>query len=422
MSTIHFLPVRYGDSFVIECDKDGQKGIVLVDGGPSGCGDELKAAMAGIGTPDLMILTHYDDDHIGGLTQYIKLCNAEGIVPAREVWANCAGRVDLGLPGGRPGNLPTPRSIRQGVNLARLLDAMTKAGVLTWQEEVEEGFDRDFPFAGIEVVSPTNEARLLARKKQEDLAVKMPMTKASLEIEEIKQPLEVLAGKSPKAPNLKDESELANAASIAVILRCGDLSILLLGDCYPHNVEAYLRNVKGYSEENPLEVDYVKVAHHGSKHNTSNELLDIIKCNHYIISTNGEKYRHPDRTSIAHILCHPGRDCSEKVHLYFNCTVDEIVKNGKPFIKEGEAEEWNFEIHECVSKLFALDTPAEVFEPEVPVDPVDVPEPDEPADPVEAKDPEESSKPQAADDAPEKATPLRPLGGRRPIPSLNPKD
>ena len=89
MSKIHFLPVRYGDCFVIECDKDGHHGIVVVDGGPKGGGAKLTAKLLEVGTPDLMMLTHYDDDHIKGLLQYFERCNETGRMPAREVWGNC---------------------------------------------------------------------------------------------------------------------------------------------------------------------------------------------------------------------------------------------------------------------------------------------------------------------------------------------
>ena len=59
MSKIHFLPVKYGDSFVIECDKGGNHGLVVVDGGPNGCGKILKAKLDELGErPDLMVLTH----------------------------------------------------------------------------------------------------------------------------------------------------------------------------------------------------------------------------------------------------------------------------------------------------------------------------------------------------------------------------
>jgi len=346
MSKIHFLPVKNGDSFVIECDKGNQHGLVVVDGGPTGYGKVLQSKVEETGLPDLLVLTHYDEDHIGGLTQYINACMAKGVFPAKEVWANCAGYVEV--------EDVMTKSIQQGVKLSELLSRLAKTGEMLWRDDVEEGIDKDYPFASIEVVSPTPEVRGMVIEKQEEAGLKKQMKAKKIEIDELSIPLEELAKGAVKAPNLKKSNELANAASIAFILRCDGLSILMLGDGYPHNVEAYLRNVKGYSEENPLEVDFVKVSHHGSMYNTSNELLDIIKCNHFIIPTNGETHHHPDRTAIAHILCHPKRNREEKVHLYFNCGLDELVGNAGAFINDGEQETWNFEMHEKATELFSL--------------------------------------------------------------------
>ena len=364
MSKIHFLPVKNGDSFVIECDKGDQHGVVVVDGGPTGYGKVLQSKVEETGTPDLLVLTHYDEDHIGGLTQYINACMAKGESPAKEVWANCAGYVEVEEP-------VMTKSIAQGVKLSELLNRESRMRGMAWRDDVVEGIDKDYSFASIEVVSPTPEVRELVIQKQIEEGQKQKAKAKSLDKEEVVEvddlaiPLDELAKGAPKAPNLKVKSELANAASIGFILRCDGLSILMLGDGYPHNVEAYLR-MKGYSEDNPLEVDFVKVAHHGSMNNTSNELLDIIKCNRFIIPTNGEKHRHPDRAAIAHILCHPKRDRKEKVHLYFNCGLDVITRyREKAFVNDGEEETWNFEIHDNVTELsMQASEPAPQPEPE----------------------------------------------------------
>lgn len=125
----------------------------------------------------------------------------------------------------------------------------------------------------------------------------------------------------------------------------------MLGDVMACDVYNYLTNKK-YSVENPLEIDYVKVSHHGSKYNISNKLLDIIRCNNYIISTNGGfgNAYHPDRETIAKILYHPKRDLGSTIHLYFNYTLDEIGKRTLLF-KEGEIELANSVVHENVLEL-----------------------------------------------------------------------
>lgn len=367
MSKIHFLPVKYGDSFVIECDKGENHGIVVVDGGPNGCGKILQAKLEEVGqapgqtrvqvpevaTPDLLVLTHYDDDHIGGLTQYVKACKKAGVVPAREVWANCAKYADAGS----AEDDEATRSALQGVKLGVLLDMAAESGGLIWRDDVTEGLAKALPFADVEVVSPTEQGRQLAIGKQE-IAMQGKDLAALTRADEVPS-LEDLALDVPKPPSAKADAEVANAASIAFILRCDGLSVLMLGDCYPHNVVDYLR-AKGYSEENPLQVDFVKVAHHGSRHNTSNELMDLVHCNHYLISTNGDKFGHPDREAFAHILCHPTRDRSEKVHLYFNCDLATLLTKSGPFLVEGEPAAYNFALHERVSELpLAADALAE---------------------------------------------------------------
>lgn len=344
MSKIHFLPVRYGDAFIIECNRGDAYGLIVVDGGPTGCTHILQDYLKKLGLPDLMILTHYDDDHIGGILQLISTCRDENTFPANEIWANCAGYVEVVV--------DKNTSAKQGAKLSVLLNEMAKSGNMKWHDDVCEGSEVNFPYATIEVLSPTKEVLGMAINKQEEEG-KLLLKSSYRNEEDIKTPLEELANDIPDEPNLEKSEDLANAASIAFILKSNGLNILMLGDSYPQNVEKYLRIKKGYSEENPLKVDYVKVSHHGSRNNTSNSLLDIIKCNKYLISTNGGKNRsnHPDRTAIAHILCHPQRNIEEKIHLYFNHKIDLIVANGAPFLNEGESEKWNFELHENIKEL-----------------------------------------------------------------------
>lgn len=336
MSKIYFLPVKHGDAFIIECVRGDTQGLVVVDGGPRSCGFELKRKLNELGTPDLMVLTHYDEDHIGGILQLVDTCLDDNMIPAKEVWANCAGYVEVAaskyttaahgmLAKGLSNSIPSCKSLRQTIPCC---------------------------FASIEVVSPTEDVTKMVIEKQKDEARQL-LNATQKDTIDLEKPLDKLAKEIPPEPNLKKDNELANAASIAFILRCDNLSILMLGDSYPQNVERYLREEKGYSEENPLVVDFVKVSHHGSRNNTSNSLLDIIQCDKFIISTNGGNgsSNHPDRTTIAHILCHTKRNMDTKVHLYFNYKLELIETNGIPFLNEGECEKWNFEVHDNIKEL-----------------------------------------------------------------------
>ena len=64
-----------------------------------------------------------------------------------------------------------------------------------------------------------------------------------------------------------------------------------------------------------LKVDAVKVAHHGSKNNTDEELVSLIDSPRFLFSTNGAQFKHPDEEVIARIIDRAG---GRPVTLYFN--------------------------------------------------------------------------------------------------------
>lgn len=345
MGRIQILQVQYGDAIIIERSRGVDKGVIVVDGGPTTSSDYFLEAISELPTIDLMVLTHYDEDHIGGILSLVYDClDNQTPLPVKEIWANCARYV--------PMVSSTRTSPGQGVDLAKYLTGFVANGDLVWRDRISEGYcGNDIPFAEIEVVSPTVEVMNMSIKKQE-VEDGAPTKATARTNADLQTSLDDLAKRNTKAPDLTKDSQLANAASIAFVLRCDEFSVLMLGDCYPQNVEAYLRG-KGWSEDHPFEVDFVKVSHHGSRNNTSNGLMDIIKCNKFIISTNGGdgRYAHPDRETFAHILCHPKRNKEERVHFYMNYSLEEITTNGAPFLNDGEKEHYNFEIHENTTEL-----------------------------------------------------------------------
>ena len=67
-------------------------------------------------------------------------------------------------------------------------------------------------------------------------------------------------------------------------------------------------------EEGRLALDAFKLPHHGSSGNVSQELLELIECPRYLISTNGSYFQHPTAEAIARVLKFGGSDKT----LYFN--------------------------------------------------------------------------------------------------------
>ena len=346
-SSLKILPVKHGDAFIIDCYMGEHHGVIAVDGGPGSCRVQVIRELEKNDSIDLMVLTHYDDDHIGGIMSFVLKHYNDDCFPVKEMWVNACKNIDF--------NTNTDLSYNQASALSDTLTSISKKNPnFNWDHIIIEGEKREFPFALIEVVSPTDEVveKNLNKYISETKSSSVDLSVTQRTNVDLNTSFEKLANRKKSSVNLEIENELINSSSIAFILRCDNLSLLMLGDSYPDNIEKYLRT-NGYSEINPLIVDYVKVSHHGSRFNISNSLLDIIRCNNYIVSTNGGQgvSNHPDREAIANILCHSKRAFNETIHLFFNYSKDIIENNGALFLNVGEQDKYNFEIHYNINKL-----------------------------------------------------------------------
>ena len=325
-SVLTFLPALHGDAFIIHCYKGDNEGYIVVDGGPNRNPilNPFISEVEKIGHIDLMIMTHQDDDHLVGIKYYIERHKGDVMFPVDRLWVNSARFVDM--PEGH--NL----SAGKANSMADTLRKMEDASKTRWTESVIAGFDTsDITFADIEVIAPSAKTlglffdsyeAMLSQKGLEP-AINLSTNKRVEEDRDID--LQTLSERKKATPDPTNYANLANMSSIAFIIRCDGLSALMLGDAFPDEIEAYLRG-KGYSEGNKLVVDFVKVSHHGSRNNISNTLLDIIDCVNYLIPTNGGEKRsyHPDRETLANILCHEGRDKNQTVNFYFNYPLAKI--------------------------------------------------------------------------------------------------
>ena len=296
---------------------------------------------------DLMVLTHHDSDHITGLLHYIKKHSTDNPFPVRTVWANCSKHIDF--------ETSPELSSHQAGKLADFLNDLQLEGKIQWRSDIHTEcpiFDLDY--VTIEILGPipkTFRAFMEAYEDKESKPVTSPMSTITDNKSDINLPCRELAARAKVPPNPKDFKTLTNMASISFVLRCDGLSVLMLADSFSQEIVECLTQ-KGYSTENKLKIDFVKISHHGSQHNTSNELLDLIDCDNYIISTNGGlgQSRHPQRETIANILCHPERDYSRTINLYFNYPLSVIQRYGNELFNEKLDIDLNYKIYEPDSK------------------------------------------------------------------------
>ena len=317
MIRIELLPAERGDCILIEYGEGATvTNRVLIDGGPvnSGLYAGVRDRLVEVPTQpdgrrhfDLLAITHVDSDHIEGAIQILQ--DDDLACAFDDVWFNGWKHIEPLEPGATVSMLgPT-----QGEFLGALL---TEQGH-PWNRRFKEGaVFTDGPelpectLCGgmkLTLLSPTVED--LKRLAGEwDVAVKA----AGFEPGDAAAAIEQLKGKWwARPPELGDEERLqasadlsaANGSSIAFLAEYGGRSLLMTGDAHDDVLAAALRKLREQrGQVGALPVDVFKLSHHGSQHNTTRQLLNELAADHYLVSTNGERFDHPDALTIRAVI------------------------------------------------------------------------------------------------------------------------
>jgi beta-lactamase superfamily II metal-dependent hydrolase len=297
MLNIKVLPASCGDSILINF-KDGDKRInILIDGGFGSIyknvikNELIKIKNRGENI-DLLIVTHVDNDHINGIIKFIEDDVLNKLI--KEVWFNSwtnFGHKPIKLT--HDGNEISSKS-------AKNLDEKLK-NLNIWNNEIiGQGVFRKFNNAKITIVSP-DEPQLEKLKGyiEKDFQISEP--------DDRKKPIEFLQ----KRKFIEDD-KIPNGSSIAFVFEYNKKRILFLGDSFPSIVLDGLKKTGFIKNKKPIHFDYIKLSHHGSKHNMSDNLLKNIICNNYIVSTSG-CHKHPNKETFSRILKY-----QKSINLFFN--------------------------------------------------------------------------------------------------------
>lgn len=344
---IRLFKAEHGDCILIQSfNEEGNPFNILVDGGTRGAfEDNIYHELILLKTIDLLVLTHIDDDHIGGFLYFFESCDFSEL-QIKNIWFNALNllRVDSGL----------QINAGQGKKLEKLLlEKGVNMNVISPKIDTETGIVQLHDNISATILSPTPDIlkKLMNRwpkiPKEELIELNNNVSAVRAKSQVTKGTLEALSHEKFKHSKSINQ-DVVNASSIAFVLTLPDMKILLLGDARDELIREQLENLN-YSEENSLEVDYVKISHHGSKNNTSCEFLDMIKCENFIISTNGGKgkTKHPNRELIARLANHKRRDKSIKRTIYLNYPKegpDGIEFKAGTFITEKETQDYNLDL------------------------------------------------------------------------------
>ena len=308
MLKVKVLPANCGDCIIISFkDKDKIRNI-LVDGGVGRVykkilRNEIEKIKEKNQQIDLLIITHIDADHIGGIIKFVEDDENNNII--KKVWFNSwENIVKKPVRLSHNENNISPRQART------LENKLKKLGV--WSDEViMQGSHETYSNAKITVISPN----------QNELDNLKFYIKDEFEISE-----EDDRNKSISALQNRrfiEDDKIPNGSSIAFLFEYNYepnkvKRILLLGDSFPSVV---VGNLEKYRVENKkIKIDYTKLSHHASKSNTSDELIEMIECENYIVTTMG-CHGNPNKETFARILKN-----HSKVNLFFNYKNEQTEK------------------------------------------------------------------------------------------------
>jgi beta-lactamase superfamily II metal-dependent hydrolase len=321
MLTLDVLPAQEGDALLLACHGRARTHHILIDAGtPSTASSVLKRLQA---IPDsridLLVVTHIDSDHIGGVAKL--LADPAFTLKVDDVWFN-------GFK-----HLPAARPVRGVADAERLTAVLTGSStvqrVVPWNaafdgQAVMRADDAeasattlpviDFPWGlKLTILSPTPTALGALRKGWQKYLDEFHRGLPSPETEQpVFRAMRSASLEELAARKTNNDSSAPNGSSIAFLAEFGGRSLLFAADAYPTVLIPALRALARQrarvsaatpdSKVPPLKVDVFKLPHHTSRANVTLELFDVVKADHYVTSTSGRRFKHPDEEAMARVI------------------------------------------------------------------------------------------------------------------------
>lgn len=365
---VDMLAADEGDCFLIMAEKENIN--ILIDGGTATTYHKvLKRKLQDLDRQgkciDLLVVTHIDNDHIGGILELLKengSASDSKIIKIKNIWHNSYRHLQLTkereigkeeeqilshyiTAGSAQDNFhewegTKEISVKQGTTLAALI----LAGKYHWNEQFDgkavcsDGKNEIYfrEDCGIKVLTPDQEAldklvdlwrkelssKRFAFKFSEgelfDDAYEYYMRYLYCPVEYYNQ--EISGGKNEiDLQSLADceersDASKTNRASISMLLQFRGRTLLFLADTHADDVFKKLDGRK--------KVDLIKLPHHGSSKNITKEFIDNMETEIYMISTNAKKYDHPDLKTLAKIIC---KKTKYHKRIYFNYKSEKVA-------------------------------------------------------------------------------------------------
>lgn len=368
MVTLEALNALAGDCLLLRYKGPGGKEVIwLIDGGPRTDKKKGITVWSQVLLPRLKeiaktlkvtgplpialgMVSHVDDDHINGIQKVTSaVLNATPQKPApvkfKRFWFNSfeklVGPKPQGLTAEADAEVASLQSL--GNDLAAALGAMAgvdgdereDAGLL--MQSIGQGItlasdlaalslDGNPPIDGLVMAKPGQPKRTIEGAK---VRVIGPLENR---IEALRKDWQAALKKPTKEqrqaalqelflPSKSMDKSVANLSSIVVLVEVEGKSLLLTGDAHGGDI------VKAWGElglPKPAKVDLVKMPHHGSIRNVTEDFMKLFEAKHYVFSADG-KHDNPDAPTIEALVKLHGH---RKIVLHFT---NEEVKWSKAY-------------------------------------------------------------------------------------------
>lgn len=346
---IHALPAGEGDALWIEWGTETAPHRMLVDMGRSRHGKIIHSHIDALPPNqkkiELMVMTHVERDHIEGALNFFEKGVPNGAT-FKDIWFNDWAHLhglkhsDKNAPKYKLPSPPEASSITtRGALQGEKFKAWLNLTGQNWNRQFDDGpvmrpkknLNDPIELSGglkVTVLGPTQEI-LCEFKTDWAKEIQKAMDSGRSDIPDhvfsrsgirsiifrhargkARPNLDTMADlKALAAKNTKTDHSGANRSSISLLLEYGSKRVLLAGDAHPADI---IEAVNLLPKEK-RKFDLVKLPHHGSEKNVSEDLIKALDCERFLISTSGSYFKHPDATAIARIIAH-----KERPKIYFN--------------------------------------------------------------------------------------------------------
>jgi hypothetical protein len=304
--SLEVLRAKHGDSLLLHYGDADDPKLIVIDGGPSGVLKDallprleaLRDERDGRLTIENLMVSHIDNDHVRGVLDFGRALDEDEELRSgfevKTLWLNSfEDTVGDGSPITAQA-VPAPvdgaelEAVVASVNEGRSLRDLARK--LGWS------FNKGFK----DLVIAPDDAGVEIDLDPLRLTVVGPR---AAELEELRKEwakeVEKLAKKEKSPAEVAEylDSSVFNLSSIVCLAELGDKRMLLTGDARGDKILLGLEAAGLLSKDGTLEVDLLKVPHHGSVRNLEWAFFERVKAKEVVISADG-KHHNPDLETL----------------------------------------------------------------------------------------------------------------------------